>query len=452
VLGLGIGGGCGPGARPAGVREGSSEAADTGWPLFDEMDVPEVTLVVDGRLLLDGDHLAIDTPPAGWPAGRALHLALTHRGAEPLTLSDRPEDWVEAAGWSFVGAPPSRLGPGETAALVLSVSAAEAAPGPLLATLTVPTPGGPTLHLDGEVPPAMRVVIAEDDGHLLISDDNGWSFERAEAAYSGAPTALVAGGGRWLLAVAAGPTEGRYLWSEEGADWTEAEAALAPPAAACAWALGRFVCAREDSLSWSDSGERVVHVAAGVEPALRGIAGGEGAILGVGEAGRICRSDVAEAWRSEARFPMGEDFTDLAGAQRGDGSQVHLATAGRDQQRALRSTDLGRTWAEAALCGGRGARLTRVISAGQRVLAAGEGEGCPNLHRSEDAGQSWTAASAPEGALRLLGASAGAFFALLTDSEGNKRLIRSEDGELWTTVMPLDAEDEPRFAAQEPWG
>lgn len=450
MLLLGIGGACGPGPRPAKVEAG--DPADTGWPLLGEMDVSEVTLVVDGRLLLDGDHLAVATPPAGWPAGVSLHLALTHRGAEPLTLSGRPEDWLEGAGWSFVGAPPGRLGPGETAALVLSVSAADAAPGPMPATLSVPTPGGPTLHLDGEVPAAMRVVIAEDDGQLLISDDNGRSFERAEAAYTGAPTALVAGGGRWLLAVAAGPTEGRYLWSDDGAAWSEAEAEGAPPAAACAWALGRFVCAREDSLSWSDTGERVVHVAAGVEPALRGIAGGDGAILGVGEAGRICRSDVAEAWRSEARFPMGEDFTDLAGAQRGDGSLAHLATAGQDQQRLLRSTDLGRTWAEAALCGGRGARLTRVISAGQRVLAAGEGEGCPSLHRSEDAGQSWTAASTPGGALRLLGASAGAFFALLTDSDGAKHLIRTEDGERWTTVMPLDADDEPRFAAQEPWG
>lgn len=444
--------GCaGPDPRGA-APDSAGPAPDSGWPAPVEIDVPDAHFIVNGQVLLDGDRLPVPTPPAGWPAALPLTVTVRHNGGAALTLSELPDDWLSGAGWSLVGPLPGRLGPGQTAALQLQVSAEGAAPGALPAVLQLPTPGGPALHLQGEVPAAQRLVIAEDDGELLISDDNGHSFTRGSAGVGGRPAALAAGGGRWLLALDDGAGGAAYRWSADGARWAEAEAAPAPAPAACAFALGRFVCAREDSLSWSDRGESVVHVASGELPALRGLAGAEGALLGVGDAGRICRSDVAEAWRSEARFPTGEAFTDLAGPIDDDaGAEVHLATTGHDHQRLLRTTDAGRTWSERPLCGAPRARLIRVLSAGPRALAAGEGAGCPALHASADHGHSWRPAAPPAGPLRLLGPAGAGFLALHIDAEGARRLLRTEDGEAWVEVLRLGAGEEPRLAAQAPW-
>jgi hypothetical protein len=427
-----------------GAADGAADGADTGWPEAPEVARADLSLVADGALLSDGGALIRATAPAGIDEDIVIEVIITNRSPEALSLSAAPEDWLSGPGWSLAAPPPAALDPEQSAALQLQFNpAAETAAVHRSATLRPPVDGAPAVTLTAEVPRPLRVVWTGDHGYLATSDDYGRTLtERSPPSAElrdGGPIAW--GGGRFFRSDRSGQgwfTTARYFNSADGLDWAEASYAEGQWVGGCAYALGRFACARGDVLSWSATGETVLHEATRWGDLLNAITAAEDRFVAVGRGGRRAYS-LDGANLTEADRPADRDeYFHLTAFEDSAGQTILIAVGGTNAMLISRSEDLGETWTDHRFCESQYSRLERVAFANGVLVTTGGSNTCDDAYRSTDGGLSWSPVELSGG--QVWGAANGAFLGGRQPYRGALTLLRSEDGLTWTAGATLAPE------------
>lgn len=423
--------------------------ADSGWP----DDAPGwqagLTLVLDGALVADGATLPVDTAPAGLDHITALDFTLTNRGDTNVDLGIDAAAWLDGEAWVVDGALPVGLEPGESARfrLVLDPSG-ETDAATRSATLAVP--GGPTATLVARVPRPLRAVVVGAQGAVWTSDDYGQTFDMAAAPDGSDHQArdVVYGGGRFFRADRAGGAwadPGTYAWSDDGITWQASTVAEDFWASGCARGLGRFACARGDAITWSITGQTVVHQATSWDGHLNDIAWAGDRFVAVGRSGRRAVSLDGEGWAAERWMAVGDALNVVAVAE-----GTIVAAGGADRLAITTSMDGGETWTDQLLCEDRYARFEGLAHDGATWLASAESNGCADLWSSPD-GLTWTPVLDADADPYLLGALDGHFIGVHAPWGQPQELVRSADGRTWTVLATAPEGATFRALATETW-
>lgn len=447
------------GAVDSGGADGASDgadggSADTGWPDRPDVARAPVSLVVDGALRADGDRVDLRSAPAGIDEDSVVDIVLTNRSGADLSLPVDAAAWLSGAGWTLDGALVDHLGPDEGLNLRLRFNpAAEPAARTAPATFTVPIEAGPTLRLQAEVPRPLRVVVTGDDGWLAVSDDYGRSIREVSTVGAGADGGPVAwGDGRFFRAVRSGEgwfTTARYAYSDDGETWSDSTYADEFWVSDCAYGLGRFLCVRSDTITWSLRGETVYHEATSWGQLRNGVAFADDRFIAVGRGGSRVISIDGSTWTGGSTFASGDEYRDVVAFPGADGATVWVAVGGADRMLISRSVDGGETWTDTTFCDSRYAHLLTVAHSGGVLVATGGSNVCDDVWRSEDDGLTWAPLAVGTGNFSLVGAWPGAFLGVLQPWGGAATLMRSTDGATWDTVASLPPGVVVRSAAIE---
>lgn len=419
--------------------DGTTSETDSGWPGGTVGWDASVSLVHDGVVVSDGAVVAVETAPAGLSQPTTLSFVVTNRTDAPLALSADPGDWLTGEGWSLASSPPTALEP-EASAVVSAVFSPELtlSAGTFTASLTVPSPSPVSVALQAQVPRALRALLVGTGGLTLVSDDYGATFVEVLPDDGGGsePRGVAWGDGRFFRADRAGDSwfdPGTYAWSTDGEAWTTSTYADAFWPSACGYGLGRFVCARDASITWSASGETVIHEAGSYDDLLNDMDWTGAAFVAVGRSGRRALSLDGTSWTNADDLSTG-DF--LNGVAHGGGALV--AVGGNDRIVVTASADSGVTWTDQILCEDRYARLEQVAynDATGVFLATGEANGCARHWRSADGGLTWEPVTSSHN-VTVLGVLNGQFVARTNQWGQPVTVVVSADGETWTERITL---------------
>lgn len=293
-----------------------------------------------------------------------------------------------------------------------------------------------------------RFVAVGDDGAVVHSDD-GEHWQKSRDTGTSAPLYDVAWNGERYVAVG----EGVILHSGNGKFWDAADSGLPPPERLhdVVWTGQRFV-AVGDRLLFSSDGDRWQTATAQVGgetieasqlvigPAgdlritdwsiyLRGVVHNGAALVAVGKGGVILVSSDGTHW--EQASDSGDPLPELAGVAWGGGRFV--AVSGTYPYSILHSPD-GQRWQHASAVSDT-CCLNDVVWAGDRFVAVGR------RIASSAHGVRWR--EAPASLAGYLSAVAWSGKALVAVGEGGT-IMRSNDGERWTTVADSATAEELR--------
>lgn len=408
--------------------------ADTGrppWPEADPQTVSAPSLVVDGSLVTTGARRALTSGPARTDTDITLAVVVVNRTPAMLDLSEDPRAWIDAEGWTVIGATPSRLEPGASAAFALRYTPlAETAARTREDLLQVPgTAMAITLVVN--VPRPNRALVTGDGGYLAWSDDDGetWSDSGAPASLDLRDHGVVWGEGRFFRAWATGQgwfEEGRYAWSLEGGDWTATTVADDFWPSECTWGMDRFACVRGDALTWSESGATAIHEATRWAAMLNTVTWTGEAFLAAGRSGRRVLSHDGASWDTDTTGTLTDEWFDSACH-----GETCVLVGGTNRYAIATSLDGGRTWTDQTFGESAYARLRGVLWDGAEWLAYGLSNTSPQMYHSVD-GLTW--ASYPEltrsTVYSLLGVQNGWRFAVR-----DGQLLRSRDGIVWDASL-----------------
>lgn len=446
-------GGAGDDTAPAEVPTDSADPpAETGepWPEGEVDWQASVSLVYAGAVLADGAQVELETAPAGLDEASELRFTLTNRSDSPLDLSTDLSAWLVGEGFTWTEAPPSHLDPEQSAGFTLSVNPLDAFTAETrLATLTIPTAGGPTIAIHATIPRPLRLVLAADGPSLLTSDDYGatWTPTVAPATIDHRVHALTWGEGRFFLAAQEGfgwSVAGTYQWSEDGSAWTPSAVSEDFWVSDCTHGLDRFFCVRSDTVSWSETGETVLHEATSWANMLNVVLFTGDRFLAGGRGGRRVYSTDGSSWSADVSSTNTDYIQDLA--MDDAGNIVSVGGWGGNRYTFGYSTDGGLTWTEQSICDQIYTRLESVAWGNGIWLAGGASNLCDGLYQSTD-GQTWTALL--DQYIYLLGFVNGWFIGATFPWGSPSQVVRSVDGASWETVYTMPTGASPRAIALE---
>jgi hypothetical protein len=204
--------------------------------------------------------------------------------------------------------------------------------------------------------------------------------------------------------------------------------------------MDRFVCARGDTLTWSESGATAIHEATRWAQMLNTITWTGEAFLAAGRNGRRALSHDGAAWDVEPPSALTDEWFD-ADCQ----DATCVLVGGTNRYAIATSLDGGQTWTDQTFGESAYARLLGVLWDGAEWLAYGLSNTSPQMYHSAD-GLTWTSyPELPRGtAYTLLGAQNGWRFGVR-----NGHLLRSRDGLIWDEALtPPTGVALRRFAAE----
>ena len=425
-------------------QEGAAEA----WPDTGLEWTRGITLIHGGQTLASGAVIAAESAPAGIAQDTVLHFVLTNRRDESLSFGGDADMWMDGGAFSWAELPPSTLGPGESAPFSLRLSPAdysnEAWPA---RELRIPTDVLDfTVTLEIHVPRPLRTVVAGDGGYTLVSDSYGADFEEAGPASSDTPLQALAWGEGVFVRSLSGDAAA-FEFSADGIVWQEARSEPAGTVSDCAYGLGRFVCVRSDTITWSDDGTDFVHADTFHDYELNTVVFSHDRFVAAGEGGRKAYSLDGLIWN-------GESFSGSPDAYHGitAGQDTLVAVGGMNRYFVSASVDGGESWTAVPFGNCPQDRLATVSYSGGVFLAQGESTCHHNMHRSED-GVIWAPVFGvqPFDRYELLGTVNGWFIAQKQEQDGAAGLYRSEDGDAWEKVHTLPEGVLARKMAAEAW-
>ena len=132
---------------------------------------------------------------------------------------------------------------------------------------------------------------------------------------------------------------GIYQYSYDGLTWFDSQFEQDYAPSDCTYGLGRFVCVRTDSLSWSIDGRSITHEPALGDFRLEQVIFRNNSFVAVGRGARRVLSEDAQTW-SEESFGFDPDtYHSLV-----QSPETLVAAGGINRYFISYSTDDGHTW------------------------------------------------------------------------------------------------------------
>ena len=408
------------------------------------------SIVHEGGLIHDGAIIERITAPAGIDQTNLFSFVISNLTDAPLSFSD---SWLTSTRIEWDIPPPSELEANESHTFSLRFNSTSCiTEETIVANLQIPEQDlGFSIQI--YCPPPLRLSILGDDGFGLISDDYGQSFSTIPTPDNISPPlraqSLAWGNGVFLRAFARGNSPdgiGVYQYSEDGVHWFTSQDTPDFAPSDCTYGLGRFVCARADSISWSTDGRAITHEPALGDFRLNQIIYRENVFVAVGRGARRVRSEDAQTWSVESFGIDPDTYHSLV-----QSPDIMVAAGGINRYFISYSTDNGQTWEDVLYGGCPGNYIQTLVYHDGIFLAQGASSCHHNMHRSFD-GINWEPVFElhPFDRFVLLGAINGFFIAHSTDEEGT-HIHRSEDGFTWDKTYTLPQGKKIRLLAAQEW-
>lgn len=408
------------------------------------------SIVHEGELIHDGAVIERQTAPAGIDQTNTFSFVISNLTDTPISFSD---SWMESTRLEWAILPPQELGANEHHPFSLQFNPASCTTEEIIdSTIRIPEQDM-EFSIQIHCPPPLRISLLGDDGFGLISDDYGETFSTTPAPENLSPPlraqSIAWGNGVFLRAFARGNTPdgvGVYQYSEDGVEWVTSQDAPDFAPSDCTYGLGRFVCTRADSISWSTDGRAITHEPALGDFRLNQIVYREDVFVAVGRGARRVRSEDAQTWSTESFGIDPDTYHSLV-----QSPDIMVAAGGINRYFISYSTDDGQTWEDVPYGGCQGNYIQSLVYHNGLFLAQGASSCHHNMHRSFD-GINWEPVFElhPFDRFVLLGAINGFFIAHSTDEEGT-HLHRSEDGYTWEQTYTLPQGKNIRLMAAQEW-
>ena len=409
----------------------------------------ELSLIYEGTVLHNLDTISKITAPAGINNPIELSFVISNLQDTEISFSG---DWLEFENdiaWNEH--PPSSIPAQSSISFSLGFNP-ESCTTEMVVSNTIRIPQQDlSISIEMNCPPPLRIIVLGDDGYTLLSDDYGFSY-RALPIQENPPLraqSLTWGNGIFLRAFSRGSSAdgmGFYQYSLDGENWLNSEGDLDYAPSDCAYGLGRFVCLRADSLSWSIDGRSITHEPALGEFRLNQILFRTDAFVAVGRGARRVRSEDAHTWNLETFGTDPDTYHSLVQSK-----DIIVAGGGINRYFLSYSSDDGKTWQDSPYGGCQGNYIQSLAYHNNLFLAQGASSCHHNMHRSTD-GINWEpiVELTPFARFVLLGAINGYFIAHSTDEDGT-HLYRSTNGFEWDKRYTIEPAHNVRLMTHEEW-
>ena len=409
----------------------------------------ELSLVYDGQLLHDQSVIEIASAPAGIAQPYDLAFSIHSLASQSLSLEGQ---WIDDGPLLWIDEPPQVLEPQQVASFSLRFDPQLCQQEEYITQqLTIPN-HSLAVRIDIHCPPPLRMVLIGDHGFTLVSDDYGNSFYEVDTAPSSTPLlaqSIAWGDGVFLRAYSKGESAdgvGLYQYSNDGLLWFDSEALPDYAPADCTYGLGRFVCVRADTISWSVDGRRIEHEETMGEFRLNSIVFRQDAFIAVGRGARRVRSTDALSWEAESFGVDHDTYYSMV-----QSSDIVVAAGGINRYFLSYSLDNGLSWSDIPYGGCPGNYIESMSYTNGLFVAQGASACHHNMHYSSD-GVDWSPIVElhPFDRFTLLGTHNGYFIAYAQDTDGT-HIYRSNDAIEWSKHYTLPEGKNIRHMAAEVW-
>jgi hypothetical protein len=410
----------------------------------------ELSIVHEGSLIHDGSIISIQTAPAGIDQNNLFSFVISNLTDTPISFSD---SWMDSSRLAWHVPPPSTLDAYASHPFSLQFNPKSCTEEEIIVSdISIPNQDM-TFSIETHCPPPLRIHLLGDDGFGLISDDYGSTFSDIPTPEDLSPPlraqSLAWGDGMFLRAFALGNSAdsiGVYQYSEDAIHWNTSQDSPDYAPSDCTYGLGRFVCTRADSISWSTDGRAITHEPALGDFRLNQILYRDNGFIAVGRGARRVRSEDAQTWSNESFGIDPDTYHSLV-----QSPDIMVAAGGINRYFISYSTDHGITWEDVPYGGCQGNYIQSLVYHNGLFLAQGASSCHHNMHRSSD-GINWEPVFElhPFDRFVLLGAINGYFIAHASNEEGTQ-LYRSSDGYTWVQTHILPQGKNIRLMTAEEW-
>jgi hypothetical protein len=420
-----------PAQAPQATEESFGEIwGETGLPW-----AQGISVVHQGELILPGELLSIETAPAGLAELHQIQLVLSNRSAENFVFPDT--GWLSGAGFTLSSQPPAELSPEESTTLLLELNPELYSSAQTLSGL-LEIPGTTDSYLlQADIPAPLRALVVGNGGYTLKSDDYGLTFEELSPKTHTHPLRAAAWGeGRFIRAWAEETEDdsvGFFEHSEDGLSWSAGSSDSLLAAWDCTYGLGRFLCIRGDTISWSEEGILWNHEETEHDYQLQKIIFIEDRFVAVGKGGRRVVSFDGLSWEVETFSGNPDPYFSLTQSE-----DLLVAVGGEDRYYASVSDDRGESWLNIPFGQCIGDSLRSIVYINNTFITEGMSSCHHNMHQSSD-GFLWgpVIETEPFERYSILGMIQEKAIGYRAFPSGESKLYSSTDGKNWTELMSI---------------
>lgn len=269
------------------------------WPDTGSIHNSQISINHNGRLIVDQDIIEFNTPPAGLDVTSHLYVTLVNHTSDEIFLEQ--QNWLIGEGFESLTQIPSTLLENESLVLEITFDTqnfteAQTHTGYLRPTSDI------EVELQAVVPDPLRLILASRQGNIWASDDYGNTFFELSTLPVEHIKNITYGNNRFVVGYAdeiGENSNGGIVYSEDGSSWTEAIVDDITAFEDCAFGLGRFLCLRGDTISWSTDGETWQHEETQHDFELLDIMFSKDRFVAVGKNGRRVVSLDGVSWNLE---------------------------------------------------------------------------------------------------------------------------------------------------------
>jgi hypothetical protein len=427
------------------------------WSDTGSTHISKISVNYEGLLIEDQAVITFETSPAGLEESNSLYLTLVNHTQDEITLEQN--DWLMGEGFESTTQFPATLLENESLVVEILFQAQGFTESQIHTGYFSPT-SDVQIELQAIVPSPLRLILGSRQGNLWASDDYGTTFFDLTSLPVGQIKNLTFGNEHFIVAYADQLTEnsnGGVLYSEDGITWNEAVVDDITAFQDCAFGLGRFLCLRGDTISWSTDGVTWQHEETQHDFDLLDIMFSKDRFVAVGRNGRRVVSWDGVSWNLENFSGQVDPY--LAVAEQilpnanGEWDRRWIAVGGEHRFFASMSEDGGTSWTNIPFSTCQGDQLQSLIffEDSQTMLAQGASTCHHNMIQSAN-GLLWNPLiqTHPFDQYQILGQWQGTTYLFHPLEDGGK-LYTSTDGQNFLEHFTFPIGEHIQFLAFSTW-
>jgi hypothetical protein len=402
------------------------------------------SLVYDGETLPNQSTLSLTTAPAGLKNTHTFTFQAVNHSSATISVNCSP-DWENS--YLSLGRCPENIEPFNSAALDILFSPETHPQGIVLDIPILFLEHEYEMRLQLTVPDPLVTLFWGDNGYLLRSTDYGTSVTEYHQENEQSARSITWGAGLFLKTSSSTEdlfSPGVYEVSTDGILWAEVQGTQDIAPSGCAYGKNKFVCARDDAISWITE-EHIYHEQSMGALKHHDIVFANETFLAVGRNGRRSISIDGQTWSQETTHGLGDDYSQVIH------SGTHfIAVGGKDRFLISWSTD-AINWQDRMFPPTLGAKVETVIVDNTRTIISGTGINGENILYSHDF-QIWDPLRQDDPDLQMLILNyLNQRYLGLGTKEGQTALYHSENGMNWTLVHNIPTGIQIAGLATEGW-